>query len=59
MARYAFIVKGLSPRDEGWVRLGGYLRTEELGWKFVCWFFPMLVVGGDYVTITVKRTIVF
>ena len=24
MPRYAFIVKALSPRDEGWVRLGSY-----------------------------------
>ena len=59
MARYAFIVKGLSPRDGGWVRLGGYFRTEELGWEFYCSFHPLLVLSGDYVTITVKRTIVF
>ena len=30
MPRYAFIVKALSPRDGGWVRLDGYWQTEDL-----------------------------
>lgn len=59
MPRYAFIVKALSPRDMGWVHLGGYFRSEEDGWQFYCLFFPMMVMSGDYVTVTVERTIVF
>ena len=59
MPRYAFIVKGQSPRDGGWVRLGGYFRTEELGWEFYEWFYPWLVLNGDFDAIIVKRTIVF
>ena len=44
---------------EGWVRLGGYFRTEEDGWQFYCLFFSMLVDTGDYITVVVERTIVF
>jgi hypothetical protein len=59
MPRYAFIVKALSPRDMGWVRLGCYFRSEEDAWQFFCCFFSMLVRSGDYITVTVERTIVF
>ena len=31
MPRYAFIVKALSPRDGGWVRLGSYGAGGEGG----------------------------
>jgi len=57
MPRYAFIIKALD--DEGWVRLGGYFQTEEDGWQFYCLFFPLMVSSGDYITVTVERTIVF
>jgi len=59
MPRYAFIVKALSPRDGGWVRLGGYYQTEEDGWQFYCLFFPLMVSSCDYTAVTVERTIVF
>ena len=59
MPRFAFIVKVLSPRDGGWVRLGGYYQTEEDGWKFYCLFSPLMVLSGDYITVVVERTIVF
>ena len=56
---YAFIVKALSLRDGGWVRMGGYWQTEEDGWQFYCQFFDLLVLHGDYTTVAVERTIVF
>ena len=69
MPRYAFIVKALSPRDEGWVRLGSYgaggeggsfyFQTEGEGWQFLCMLWPLMVDSGDYLTVTVERTIVF
>ena len=69
MPRYAFIVKALSPRDEGWVRLGSYgaggeggsfyFRTEEQGWHLVCMLWDLMVDSGDYLTVDVERTIVF
>ena len=59
MPRYAFIVKALSPRDGGWVRVGGYFKTEEDGSQFYCLFFPLMVLSGDYITVVVERTIVF
>ena len=70
MPRYAFIVKALSPRDLGWVRLGSYgaggeggsfyFRTEEQGWHLLCMvLWPLMVDSGDYLTVTVERTIVF
>ena len=60
MPRSAFIVKALSPRDGGWVRLGGYNQTEEDGWQFYCLFFPLILPPhGHYITVTVERTIVF
>jgi hypothetical protein len=59
MPRYAFIVKTLSPRDGGWVRLGGYYQTEVDAWQFYCLFSPLMVLSGDYITVVVERTIVF
>ena len=69
MPRYAFIVKALSPRDGGWVRMGCYgaggeggsfyFQIEEDGWQYVCMLFPLMVLHGDYTTVTVERTIVF
>ena len=69
MPRYAFIVKALSPRDLGWVRLGSYgaggeggsfyFRTEEEGWQFICMLWLLMVHSGDYNTVNVERTIVF
>ena len=59
MPRYAFIVKALSPRDGGWVRVGGYFKTEEDGWQFYCLFFWLMVLSDDYITVDVQRTIVF
>ena len=70
MPRYAFIVKALSPRDLGWGRLGSYgaggeggsfyFRTEEQGWHLLCMvLWPLMVDSGDYLTVTVERTIVF
>jgi hypothetical protein len=59
MPRYAFIVKALSPRDGGWVRVGGYFQTEEDGWQFYCQFFFLMVLSDDYITVDVQRTIVF
>ena len=70
MPRYAFIVKALSPRDLGWVRLGSYgaggeggsfyFRTEEQGWHLLCMvLWPLMVDSGDYLTVTVERTIIF
>ena len=59
MPRYRYIVKALSPRDGGWVRLRGYYQTEEEGWQFYCLFFPFMVLSADYITVTVERTIVF
>jgi hypothetical protein len=40
---YAFIVKALSLRDGGWVRMGCYWQTEEDGWQFYYQFFTLLV----------------
>ena len=69
MPRYAFIVKALSPRDLGWVRLGSYgaggeggsfyFQTEEEGWQFICMLWLLMVHSGDYSTVNVERTIVF
>jgi len=59
MPRYAFIVKALSPRDGGWVRLGGYFPTELDGWQFFRAIFPLIVLSGDYTAVKVERTIVF
>ena len=69
MPRYAFIVKALSPRDGGWVRLGSYgaggaggpwyFETEEEGWQWIEFLWPLMVLSGDYVTVTVERTIRF
>ena len=69
MPRYAFIVKALSPRDGGWVRLGSYgaggeggsfyFQTEEEGWQFICMLWLLMVHSGDYSTVNVERTIVF
>ena len=69
MPRYAFIVKALSPRDGGWVRLGSYgaggeggsfyFRTEEQGWHLLCMLWDLMVDSGDYLTVDVERTIVF
>ena len=69
MPRYAFIVKALSPRDGGWVRLGSYgaggeggsfyFHTEEEGWQFICMLWLLMVHSGDYSTVNVERTIVF
>ena len=69
MPRYAFIVKALSTRDGGWVRLprlpavlmvgNQYFPTEEDGWRYCCILFPLMVTHGDFKTVTVERTIVF
>ena len=69
MPRYAFIVKALSPRDGGWIRLGTYgaggaggpwyFETEEEGWQWIEFLWPLMVLSGDYVTVTVERTIRF
>ena len=59
MPHYAIIVKALSSRDGGWVRLGGYWPTKESAWQFVGLFLALQVLSGDYVTVNVQRTIVF
>jgi len=60
MPRYAFIVKALSPRDGGWVRLGGYHHTELDAVDFLGQLFiPLIVNSGDYTKVKVVRTIVF
>ena len=35
MPRYAFIVFVLSPSAGGWVRVGGYHRTEDAAWNYL------------------------
>ena len=59
MARYAFIVKALSPRDGGWVRWHGYWKTQEDAWEHVQLLWPLIVLSRDYANVTVQRTIVF
>jgi len=58
MSRYIFIVRALSPRDGGWVRLffGRYFRMED-GWKSVILMWDLMVGSGDYTTVDVVRTI--
>ena len=57
-ARRVFIVRALSPRDGGWVRLFEYFPTEEMAWEAVERFWGLLI-GENYITIDVRRTIQF
>ena len=59
MARYRFIVRVLSPRDGGWVRVLGHFRTEAAAWEGIFLFWDMLQLAGDYVAVEVVRTIKF
>ena len=57
--RYAWVVKAYSLREGGWVRIFNNFKTEELAWEAVQLFWEMLVLQGDYKTITVIKTINF
>ena len=58
MSRYIFIVRALSPRDGGWVRLFfGEFDCEEDAWKSVILMWDLMVCSGDYTTVDVVRTI--
>ena len=59
MARYVWVVRALSPRDGGWVRMGEYFPTEQAGWEYIELFWVMFVLAGDYITLDVVRTIRF
>ena len=62
MPFYAFVVLALSPRDEGWVRhhlIAPHFPSEENAWVAVIYFWDLMVLSGDYITIDVRRTIVF
>ena len=36
-----------------------YFETEEEGWQFLEFLWPLMVLSGDYITVTVERTIRF
>ena len=59
MPAIVYVLRALSPRDGGWVRLGGNHCSEKRAWKFVEVMWPLLVLHEDYVTIEVVRTITF
>jgi hypothetical protein len=59
MARYVFVVRALSPRDGGWVRIGGHCPSERLALEFIELFWGLLVDHGDFVAVEIVRTIAF
>ena len=58
-----FIIKAWSPRDGGWVRFlpEGFsnFKSEEIAWEAIQFFWHMMVLAGDYVTVDVVRTTAF
>ena len=59
MPRYTFIVKALSPRDGGWVRVHGHFDNAEDAWGFIVAIWPLIADSSDYVAVKVVRTIAF
>ena len=59
MARFAWVIKALSPRDGGWVHVFGDFKNEEMAWTAIQMFCDLMVAAGDYVTINVVKTIRF
>ena len=59
MAHFVWVVRVLSPRDGGWVRMFRYFPSEELAWSCVQAFWRLLVLSGDYITVDVVKTIAF
>ena len=59
MAHYTWVVKALSPRDGGWVRTIGSFRGEHDAWEAIEYFWLHMVLAGDYLTVTVVKTIAF
>ena len=65
MPAYVWIIRALSPRDGGWVRVlwplpdARHSPREDMCWTMICFFWDMMVMAGDYVTVDVKRTIAF
>ena len=65
MPRYTFIVKALSRRDGGWVRVEGHWDNAEDAWGFIINDYVAYVLGNDYVfsndyvAVDVVRTIAF
>ena len=57
MARLVWIVLAYSPRDGGWVRMGGHFRSRETGWQFVELMWELMIHAGYYETVDVKKTI--
>ena len=62
MPFYAFVVLAFSPRDGGWVRvdlIAPYFLSEEDAWNAVILFWELMVLHGDYITVDVRRTVIF
>ena len=59
MPRYVWIVLAFSPRDGGWVRIFEQFNVQRKAWQAVIFFWPVMVLSGDYETMEVKRTIAF
>ena len=55
MPRYRYVIKAWSPRDDSWVRLSGYFKTEQDAWDLIDALIP-----NDYIEgFNVLRTITF
>ena len=57
--RVRFIVKVLSPRDGGWIRMFGYFKTYADALQCVNLFMPMMNLAGDYDNFQIKKTVCF